>query len=528
MLCNSSRLPRPYCPGMAPTFCSRCGDVVAVEEPERCDPRDELAELDALLERLNLKRYNLKRKINRLQSSIVRQLPPDIMSTIFESCLPDFTNHQLTPAGDVDLSIPLSLGAICSYWRDIAWSTPTLWSSLAVRVTKKHDPHIVASIAHEWLFRSGQLPLSVRICSKLNDHKTVPALANIINRYSSRWSDLDLYIPESYYQHFRATHNHAPILKSIRFKCSAYATMKNFQLTCPRLERANLSDFHLPGINIQWENLTHLTLHSMHIDDSFLILRNTPRLVFCKVSGSSPRARESIRTVVLTSLESLQLRGFVNDFLNNLITPHLKEFSLRDYYSPSIMAVTSFFRRSACSLHSLSIIVRTFPPYFEGFMRFLQSMPSLSTLSLISITTLENTRFATPEEYDPRNILRLVNKVLSSQSTSLQQGLLPNLKIFEYTGNLDLRPEYFDDLHSLLPAYNAIHGPLHLIKINLTQHRLPKKMVSYLSSLVERGVTVNVMSKSEDILQSSIDYFRRREDLFGWDWVDNLDSDLFS
>ena len=451
------------------------------------------------------------------------------MSTIFEFCLPDFTDDQLAPVGDVDLSIPLSLGAICGYWRDIAWSTPTLWSSLVIRVTWRHSPHIVTSIAHEWLSRSGQLPLSIRICTKVERydyvmHKTVQALADIINQYSTRWSDLDLYIPKHYYQHFRATDNHAPILKSIRFNSSANhdAKLKNFQLTCPRLERALLSDFLLYGINIQWDNLTHLTLHSMLINDSFLILRKTPRLVFCKVSGSRRGVIGSIGTVVLTSLKSLQLTTFVRELLDNLITPHLEEFNLQNsFLRPlEVAVIISFFRRSACSLRSLSV---AFPLYFEffveGFMGFLQSMPSLNTLS------------TTSGDFDPRFIFQLVAKVLSSQSTSQgpQQGFLPNLKIFEYTGKLNLRPEFFDDLHSLLPAYsNALHGPLQLIKIDLTQHRLPKNLIPFFSNIVERGVTVNVTSKSEDIIQTSIDYFRRREDFFEQDWVDNLDSSLFS
>ena len=33
--------------------------------------------------------------INRFQSSIIRQLPPDVMSTIFEFCLLDITDHQI-------------------------------------------------------------------------------------------------------------------------------------------------------------------------------------------------------------------------------------------------------------------------------------------------------------------------------------------------------------------------------------------------------------------------------------------------
>jgi hypothetical protein len=297
---------KQYHPGMvptAPTFCNRCSDALE----EGCDPWDELAELDALLERLRLKRYDLKRKINRFHSPIIGQLPPDVTSTIFEFCLPDFANHQLSPYTKEDHSIPLSLGAICSYWREIAWSTPSLWSSLVVLVPSKHHD-IATDIAQEWLARSGQLSLSICILSA-SYNKAIPALADIINQYSTRWSDLDLYIPDCYYECFHATDNHAPILKSIRFNCSVRATFLNFQLTCPRLERASLTYLPMDGINhiqCQWDNLTHLTLHSISILDSLLILRKTPRLVLCKVSGSSSRFR-GIDAPVLTSLKSLQL-----------------------------------------------------------------------------------------------------------------------------------------------------------------------------------------------------------------------------
>ena len=509
---------------MAPTFCSRCGDAVE----EGCDLRDELGELDALLERLKLKRYDLTRKINQLYSPIVHHLSPDVTSTIFEFCLPDFTDHQLSPDTKEDISIPLSLGAICSYWRDIAWSTPSLWSSLVVRVTSKHDTYIVTGIAQEWLARSGQLPLSIRIYSQVYEHKAIPALADIVNQYSPRWSDLDLYIHPSYYQHFHATDNYAPILKSIRFYCSAaYGDIQdlNVQLTCPRLERANLSHYYrMAETNIQWDNLTHLTLHSMCNNDSLFILRNTPRLVFCKVSGYCPGYNSSsIGELVLTSLRSLQLTtDYAEAFLNNLIAPHLEEFSLPSFcYKPPmtfIRLVTFFLRRSACSLRSFSMIFSNIPPYIESFMDLLQRMPSLNTLSMIS-------KNITPADCDPGEILQLVAKVLSSQSTS-QQGFLPNLKILEYTGMLHLRPGNYDDLYPLPPADNTVHRPFHLLKLNLDQYPIPKNMISYISILEGQGLTVKF--KSKDNLQSSVDYFRNKEESLCRDWADNLDSSLLS
>ena len=515
---------------MAPTFCNCCGD--ALEEGR--DPREELAELDALLERIKLKRYDLKRKINRLHSPIVRRLPPDVTSTIFEFCLPfiNFSDYQVLAFIGEDISFPLSLGAICTYWRDIAWSTPSLWSSLVIRVKIRHDPRIIADLAQEWLARSGQLPLSIRIFALNNNNdKRVSALAVIINQYSTRWIDLDFCIPSDCYQHFHAIDNHAPTLKFIRFRCSLTADVMslNFRLTCPRLERASLANVPMKGSNIQWDNLTHLTLDSMSIIDSFLILRKTPQLVFCKVSNTSSFGRRNIGALVLTSLRSLHLPiSFAEHFLNNIIAPHLEELSLPYYRNLSMEVITSFLGRSACLLRSLYMDFRSFRPHFEMFMNFFQSMNTLSIISITETAThFDNT---TPEDYDQRrNILQLVAKVLSSQSTSPHQGFLPNLKILEYTGMLRIPSGNLDDRYSLPPAGdNAVHA-LHSFKLDLHPvTRIPKNMMSYFSSLEERGVTVNVLSNSEDILQSSIDYYKHQEESLCRDWADNFDSSLFS
>ena len=419
--------------GMVSGFCNRCGDAIE----KGCDPRDELVELDALLERLKLKRYDLKRKINRFHSSIVRQLPPDVMSTVFEFCLPDFMDHQLLASSPYDKGnncTPLSLGAICSYWRDIALSTPSLWSSLVVCDPSEHNSYIVTGLAQEWLARSGRLPLSIRILST-SYNKTVSALIGIINDYSTRWSDLDLCMPNGYYELFHASDNqtaiHAPILKSIQFHSLSNHTRKmNFRLNCPPLERASLS-YPLDGFNIQWESLTHLTLISMSIIEPILLLCKTPRLVFLHVSGYCFRRRieeQNIAAPVVTSLRSLHLlidNSATEVFLNNLTAPHLEEFCLPRGYIPKIEVVTSFLRRSTCSLRSLSI--RILPNYHERLMNILQSMPSLTTLSIKSVTSF---KFSSRSKYRPQNISQLVVKVLSSQSTSIQQGFLPNLRIF--------------------------------------------------------------------------------------------------
>ena len=352
---------------MASTFCN----------PGRCEDEGR-GELNTSPE-LIFEHYDLKREINRFHSPIVRQLPPDVTSIIFEFCLTDFVDHHLSPYDEMDLSIPLSLGAICSYWREIAWSTPTLWSSLVVRVSSKHDSHVINSITQEWLARSGELPLSIYIFTKSSrDDDQIPALINIINQYSSRWSSLDLFIPRHHYTCFDGT---APVLNSVRFTpLFSGGMLLNFPLICPRLKRVDILNFIVGVNNIQWEKLTHLTLiftwigvdassiqwdnlthlnllSSMSINESFLFLCKTPRLVFCTISGYTRREEEEpigAHVLTLASLRSLKLiTSCASDFLNKLIAPQLEELSLPIFCNPSMdvsmdsEVITSFLGRSA-------------------------------------------------------------------------------------------------------------------------------------------------------------------------------------
>ncbi|KAF8809807.1 hypothetical protein BYT27DRAFT_7093259, partial [Phlegmacium glaucopus] len=73
------------------------------------------------------KRSQARTRINHLQSPILRRIPPEIISHIFNLYLPEF--HIDNPR-DSKEAVPLTLGAVCKSWRNIAWSSPTLWSSM--------------------------------------------------------------------------------------------------------------------------------------------------------------------------------------------------------------------------------------------------------------------------------------------------------------------------------------------------------------------------------------------------------------
>jgi hypothetical protein len=90
------------------------------------------------------------------------------------------------------------------------------------------------------------------------------------------------------------------------------------------------------------------------------------------------------------------------------------------------------------------------------------------------------------------------NSSMSTRIFTKSRGSAVNCKAISTSRKLEL---YFP----LPPADNVVQGPLHLLKLDLhPRTRIPKNIISYFLSLAERGVTVNVLSGSEDILQSSI------------------------
>ncbi|KAJ7639261.1 hypothetical protein FB45DRAFT_1023997 [Roridomyces roridus] len=88
----------------------------------------------------------------------VLNLPSEITSEIFVHCLPDVISGEdavnITEA-------PLLLLRICSQWRQIALSTPRLWTRLDMDLLSRHEH--ASEIAKTWLDCSRQHPLSVRL-----------------------------------------------------------------------------------------------------------------------------------------------------------------------------------------------------------------------------------------------------------------------------------------------------------------------------------------------------------------------------
>jgi len=171
-------------------------DADSTNDPDVLNGHDLFSDLKRLDTHLILKRSDINREINRRYSPIMQKLPQDVLAVVFSFCLPDYTEFY-TSLSKYDLSAPLILGAVCKDWREIAWSNPRLWSTMAINIPSSNFES-QTSVAHEWLSRSGRLPLSIRIVRKQYDSTFRPAFIiflAVVNGESSRWHTLHLFVP---------------------------------------------------------------------------------------------------------------------------------------------------------------------------------------------------------------------------------------------------------------------------------------------------------------------------------------------
>ncbi|KAJ7579754.1 hypothetical protein C8J56DRAFT_834464, partial [Mycena floridula] len=105
----------------------------AEAELQRCSKESRL--LRGFLEKLESRQTELKKSLSIHQSSIspIRRLPTELIVHIFSLCNADFwdlgafESKLADSMGGLVSKEPFVIATVCSYWRDIALSTPELW-----------------------------------------------------------------------------------------------------------------------------------------------------------------------------------------------------------------------------------------------------------------------------------------------------------------------------------------------------------------------------------------------------------------
>ncbi|KAK1224874.1 hypothetical protein PQX77_012185 [Marasmius sp. AFHP31] len=136
------------------------------------DPEEQVRRLDEEISRLQAKRQTLKRfvDLHRVLLSPSRRVPTDIWGLIFTECFP---NNPFGLCTRTMQDAPLLLTTVCRLWREIALSTPNLWTSIHIWLPAPSmtmlDKDYIAKLRGRkeglkaWLDRSGSLPLTISL-----------------------------------------------------------------------------------------------------------------------------------------------------------------------------------------------------------------------------------------------------------------------------------------------------------------------------------------------------------------------------
>ena len=438
-------------------------------------------ELANALSRLEIKRSKLIQKINRIHSPFIRIIPPEIIARISE-----FANTDFTIVGS--LPDPLLLSSVCSDWRKTVVETPDLWSSIKIDLPSISQTSDIASstlprlatLIDEWLSRSGHLPLNISLCYDHHASDQTPTdplpleayrpIFKILNQYSSRWHNLNISITPNLLSFLQP--DSLPLLEQLHFTSEYHLHhLITFpptpRLTTVDIQRFMNSSFPMPpNIGIQWDTVTHVSAGSISSRNCFALLRLNPQLVHCTFHNVFDDIEDHVPELPITSqLTYLSLHLKSDHHYRVLLKIIFKLPSLKTLvlFNVIIDPVIAFLERSACSLHTLSLmnwhIHKT-----DKLIPLLQFLsPCLRRLAI--------SRPPSPMRVT-RNYLSLLAQIYTSQSEVVRNDFLPHLEIFEY------REESPSTLESSM-------------LLNLPSRNYPKSTVTATISLRSAYISIN-------------------------------------
>jgi hypothetical protein len=363
-------------------------------------------ELERSIQELQEKRRILRTRMNASHDPFNFKFPPEIASLIFSfsRTKDDYEPGQSTLR---KLPTPFLLGSISRSWRQLARSTPQLWSTISFTLVKKKTnvlPPLQFII--DWLQLSGSLPLTLWIFedawSQL-DWKTCPPVVDAINQHSGRWHKVVFHLDIKYLSHFRGIDSPSNLydLEIINQEGwgmydspAAYFSM----ISKPSPVRLTIDNLLSSGIDITvWSNVTCLTLRWVPAQECVKVLKLAPLLESCTLSHLhrpnedededdlwapllSPQPiyrHKRLRKLILTHTEADSLIGFINvvEF------PYLEELSYRLTYDIGRKGLIPHLKRSGRRLKWLTLLIDDDSKQtLDDLIALLHAVPDLQNL----------------------------------------------------------------------------------------------------------------------------------------------------
>ena len=327
-------------------------------------------------------------------------LPSELLCRIFYFSLSTspFGTILRDSYGDITLSLELSkmttpfiLGAVCRYWRYIAFQDPRLWNSIYL-VANPLKAAIQAMLLREWLPRTGVLALSIDVDCSNDDHK----------KWSSEYADQSLLILRPIYEYsFRCTSFRTRLPPSclllppdgLRIPDPCFDNLTTleiapFSLTegvddedsedldiisvfqdSRQLRHLTLWEIRNEQLELPWSSLALITISTktLTLYDCLVLLRNAPNVEECEFMtvayssrfslGKLPDTSILLPRLYALSLDFTELGSSCDTIFRYIITPNLRKLRYlsqegRDFPMEKFQL---FQDRSKCPLAHLEI-----------------------------------------------------------------------------------------------------------------------------------------------------------------------------
>jgi hypothetical protein len=410
-----------------------------------------VARLDGEIDALNARRAALLRRLNQLRPP-ARVLPPETLALVFHYAA------QHAPAR----ASPLLLGAVCSLWRDVASSTPLLWTDIDPVPIRRNAQHSDAALLRLYFRNARALPVALHL--KLDRLSSSPSAASedilravflensrsigalVCSSKSSlrqRWAMLAPALAQAHFPNLRRLEINLRGAPLSRFERPMFPH-------APRLSRVLFSGYHLPHETF-WEQITVLELSSLPVSQCLESLVRCPNLVHFRCTSPRPSHKPLDSAI---------------DGLAPVTFPHLTKFEWMgslaewDVFLYSYVRLPNLHHLILGSSHPLSRpldptvppsatdVPTTCPDLWKGFLRhmkclsilectvFHSSQEWLDIFDIFSSTvhTLRFTAFRDAEE-----TVHLLRALQINYGGSAAKNYLPNLKSLSAT--LDLHPD---------------------------------------------------------------------------------------
>ncbi|KAJ7685639.1 hypothetical protein DFH06DRAFT_1029448 [Mycena polygramma] len=292
-------------------------------------------------------------------------VPTEILAEIFFHCLPDDHDYVVPDVA----TAPLILCGICRRWREVAISTPRLWSSLRIDFDLMLKRRVYETGFYKmWLSRAGGTPLSLFLQNEGDvSVGLVDSLLKGIVGLSRQWRQIEVDMGDALANFISPAENKFPLLERLDIM-AVFTDLSISFCEAPKLREVTICR-HSQGLKLPWHQLTKISCCEVPVSSCLQILRDSSNLLDGNFEVRGDPSALPVPILQHGCLRRLELSASYDDagtpgnimaFLHCLETPGLQDLTLEfsdgtSTFPADISLFLSFISGSSCQLRTLNL-----------------------------------------------------------------------------------------------------------------------------------------------------------------------------